>query len=163
MVSARHHTPEPLPTRASRPVAAPIPLHIYASSSSGRPTVLVVEDEPDLRDLLRTVFEDEGFHVLCAANGEDGWDLWRRRSPTVVVSDVMMPALDGYGLLRRLQDALKTTCPPMVLMTAAPPRSDSLPVPLVAKPFDIGELVALVEDVVANTGAADVSGTNPRA
>lgn len=119
-----------------------------------RTTVLVVDDEPQLLELLRTVFEDEGFDVLCAADGEVAWDLWQHRSPSIVITDVMMPALDGYGLLRRLQDALETPHPPVILMTAAPPRSGSVPVPLVGKPFDIVELVTLVDKVVGNSGGS---------
>ncbi len=135
-------------------LARPFPLP--AVDQDQRMTVLVVDDEPHLRELLRCVFEEEGFHVLCAANGEDAWQLWQHRAPAVVVSDVMMPTLDGYGLLRRLQGALGTVRPPVILMSAAPSRTVTLPVPMVAKPFDINELLTLVEDVVSATdrGAA---------
>jgi len=111
-------------------------------------SVLIVEDDPHLRELLRAVFEDEGFCVLCASDGESGWDLWEAEAPAVVISDVMMPHLDGFGLLRRVQSALRTPNPPMILMTAAPPERWAGQVPILRKPFDLFNLVAMVEDLL---------------
>ena len=65
--------------------------------------MLVVDDEPPLRDLVRGYLEREGFQVVTAADGPDALDLARRHRPTVVVLDLMLPGIDGLEVCRRLR------------------------------------------------------------
>jgi CheY-like chemotaxis protein len=68
-------------------------------------TVLIVEDEFAIADLLATVFADEGYRVLTAANGRQGLErLAEGPRPDLVMSDYMMPVLDGAGLLRAMRE-----------------------------------------------------------
>ncbi|MFM2080123.1 MAG: hypothetical protein RLZZ219_805, partial [Cyanobacteriota bacterium] len=72
-----------------------------AETSPAAPArLLLVDDEPGLRTAVQTYLEDEGFDVTTAVDGEDGWAKAQELLPDLVISDVMMPRLDGYGLLR---------------------------------------------------------------
>ncbi|MBX3463131.1 MAG: sigma-54-dependent Fis family transcriptional regulator [Planctomycetes bacterium] len=81
-----------------------------------RPRLLIVDDEPDLRWVLRGLFEDEGFEVAEAGDGEEALRCAAERPPDVVLSDMRMPRLPGLELLRRL----RTEAPdvPVVLLSA---------------------------------------------
>ncbi|MEB3322321.1 MAG: response regulator, partial [Synechococcaceae cyanobacterium] len=70
-----------------------------------RPPVrlLLVDDEPGLRTAVKAYREDEGFAVTTATDGEEGWTMAQQIVPDVVITDVMMPRCDGYGLLKRLR------------------------------------------------------------
>ena len=70
------------------------------------PRVLLVDDEPGLRTAVQAYFEDEGFIVSTASDGEEGWEKAQVEMPDVVLSDVMMPRVDGFGLLKRLREDL---------------------------------------------------------
>ena len=63
------------------------------------PRLLLVDDEPGLRTAVQAYLEDEGFDVTTAVDGEEGFTKAQQMLPDVVISDVMMPRLDGYGLL----------------------------------------------------------------
>ena len=65
--------------------------------------LLLVADEPGLRTAGKAYLEDEGFHVTTANDGEEGWATAQSLLPDVVITDVMMPRCDGYGLLKRLR------------------------------------------------------------
>ena len=87
--------------------------------------LLLVDDEPGLRTAVQAYLEDEGFQVTTAVDGEDGWAKAQELLPDVVISDVMMPRLDGYGLLRKLREdeRLGGTC---LLYTSPSPRDATL-------------------------------------
>jgi len=80
--------------------------------------ILVIEDQPQMRRNLATILEMENFHVVAAENGQRGIELARNEKPDLIICDVMMPELDGYGVLEALRtdDALATT--PFVFLTA---------------------------------------------
>jgi len=110
--------------------------------------VLVVDDEVPLVELLSEIAQEAGHQVLRAYNGQDGLALAQREHPDLVITDIMMPLMTGYGLLRALRadPALRDT--PVVLISAVggppPPRTppaDFYP----AKPFDVHELEALIQ------------------
>lgn len=65
--------------------------------------LLLVDDEPGLRTAVKAYLEDEGFLVTTANDGEEGWTTAQTLLPDVVITDVMMPRCDGYGLLKRLR------------------------------------------------------------
>ena len=71
---------------------------------AGRARVLVVDDSPTALYLLRTVFEGEQYDVVTATDGIEGLDEVHRRAPDLIVTDSVMPGLDGFALLRRLRD-----------------------------------------------------------
>ena len=112
--------------------------------------ILLVEDDPYIREFLALMLNEEGFRTAEAANGGEALRLAALQPPSLVVSDIMMPVLNGYDLVMRLrQDATLCTIP-VILMTAArgvPP----VDVPLVRKPFDIDGLLAVIRDQLARS------------
>ena len=81
------------------------------------PRVLVVDDDPAARDLLRRALEREGFAVTTAASGEEGLRLARTLHPAAITLDVMMPGLDGWAVLRELKDDAATAGIPVVVVS----------------------------------------------
>ncbi len=74
-----------------------------ARHDAGMPTVLIVDDDPDIALLLRFALEEVGYSTLRAANGEEALDVIRSRHPDVVLLDVMMPRMDGWTALEELK------------------------------------------------------------
>jgi DNA-binding NtrC family response regulator len=67
--------------------------------------ILIVDDEPDLLDIFSTFFEEDGWQVLTAADGEEAFSKISSFQPTVIISDINMPKLDGLNLLEKLFEA----------------------------------------------------------
>ena len=121
-----------------------------SARQAGTPAVLVVEDEPVVRDLTRRSLEQAGFMVLEAENGQRAWDLLATASeaPELVVTDLVMPEMDG----RRLGEAIRRRWPDMpVLYTSAYPGSEMracglllTEAPFIQKPFTPDGLVGRV-------------------
>jgi PAS domain S-box-containing protein len=117
--------------------------------------VFAVDDEPDARDLLRTVLEDQGAKVTSFASAEDVLAALKTTKPTVLVCDVGMPKVDGYQLIRtlRAEESRRERIPALALTAFA--RAEDRKRSLVAgyqahlaKPFDVGELILVVADLV---------------
>ena len=70
-----------------------------------RPTVLVVEDEKPIRRLFQRLLEGEGYRVLTAENGVEGVQMTFEQTPVVVLTDIMMPEMDGLTFLRRVRSS----------------------------------------------------------
>jgi signal transduction histidine kinase len=81
-------------------------------------TVLVIEDEAAIRSSLIDLLEIEDFTVIGAANGSIGVQLARENPPDLIICDIMMPSLDGYGVLRELRKNPETTAIPFIFLTA---------------------------------------------
>ncbi len=120
-----------------------------APAGTGRPVVLVVDDNADMRDYVeRLLLADH--EVLTAADGREGLELARSAAPDLVLSDVMMPHLDGFGLLRALREDPLTAQVPVVLLSARAGEEatveglDAGADDYLAKPFSGRELLARV-------------------
>lgn len=87
-------------------------------------TVLVIEDEAAIRSSLIDLLEIEGFTVIGAANGSIGVRLARENPPDLIICDIMMPNLDGYGVLQALRKDPETTTIPFIFLTARAERAD---------------------------------------
>lgn len=122
-------------------------------ASSAR--LLLVDDEPGLRKATRAYLQEESFCVETAKDGEEGWEKAQQLLPDLVISDVMMPRLDGYGLLARLREDERLSGTPVVFLTARGMTSDRIAGFMagvddyIPKPFDPDELVARVRSVLA--------------
>jgi len=118
------------------------------------PKVLLVDDEPGLRAAVQAYFEDEGFEVITAVDGAEGWEKAQAELPDVVLSDVMMPRVDGFGLLKQLREDERLGGTPVIFLTAKGMTSDRIAGfragvdDYIPKPFDPDELVARVRNVV---------------
>ena len=80
--------------------------------------ILVIEDEPEMRRNLLTILKFEKFEPLGAENGRIGLDLARTEKPDLILCDVMMPELDGYGVLQGLRENPETVALPFIFLTA---------------------------------------------
>ncbi len=87
-------------------------------------TILVVDDEDDLRELVRYNLAKAGFRVACAATGEEALASARRQPPSLIVLDLMLPAIDGLEVCRRLKADAKTREIPIIMLTAKTEESD---------------------------------------
>lgn len=108
--------------------------------------ILVVDDEPVIRDVLSALFTGEGYAVRTAEHGLAALEALQIAAPDLVIADIVMPRLDGWelaGRLRTLQPDL-----PVILLSATfrghPPNG----VVFVAKPFDIDHLLAVVAGIL---------------
>jgi len=116
--------------------------------------LLLVDDEPGLRTAVKAYLEDEGFLVTTANDGEEGWTTAQTLLPDVVITDVMMPRCDGYGLLKRLRGDERLGGTPVIFLTAKGMTADRISGfqagadDYIPKPFDPDELVARVHNVV---------------
>lgn len=116
-----------------------------------RTPILVVDDDFDLRETLREVLEDRGFHVDTASDGGAALDHLRKgHRPAVILLDLMMPKTDGYAFRREQLADPKLKDLSVVVMTASgrpeqSMRKDLGAVTFMRKPFDIDDLVATIE------------------
>ena len=113
------HRSVPAP-RHSGPVVRDEAFQLIDEVHAGRggKTVLIVEDEEPLRRVLRDLLERDGFHVLEASNGVQALDQIDRGAPDVVVLDLNLPQLDGFGVLSRLRSRPATARLPVIILTA---------------------------------------------
>ena len=131
-----------------------------ARGPAGRPTVLVVDDEQDLVELIGLNLTRNGFDVLTAGDGNTALDLARRRRPDLVLLDLMLPGLDGTEVARRLRGDGTTRSIPIVMLTAKTEETDVV-VGLtlgaddyVTKPFSPKVLVARVRAVLRRSAGS---------
>ncbi len=119
-----------------------------------KPTILVVEDELHLREVLRFQLEAAGFQVLLAENGQEGFEKAGRELPDLVLMDVMMPVCDGYEALRKMRSSFGTKNIPIILLTAKAESNDKVSGlegganDYVTKPWDHKELMLRIRNVL---------------
>jgi DNA-binding response OmpR family regulator len=120
------------------------------------PKVLVADDDEDLCTLLRTNLEADGFVVLIAGDGRRALEIIESEKPDIVLLDIMMPVLDGYGVLERLsKDPHERTR--VILITAKASSRDRLQGwelgadEFVTKPFDLNSLLKRVRKIHASS------------
>jgi CheY-like chemotaxis protein len=108
-------------------------------------TVLLVDDEFAILSLLQDTLEDAGYSVLAAVDGYQALALAWQHSPDLVLTDIMMPQIDGVELARHLRADARTRHIPILAMSAAqhPPKSDAF-ASVLAKPFDLDDVIAQV-------------------
>ena len=123
--------------------------------------VLVVDDDPSIRELASLYLEREGFQVSTAADGEEALEAVRQKAPSLVVLDLMLPKLDGFEVCRRLR---RDSDVPILMLTA---RSDDVDKIVglelgaddyLAKPFNPREMVARVKAVLRRYASGQKSG-----
>jgi DNA-binding response OmpR family regulator len=118
------------------------------------PTILVADDEEDLRELVTYRLTRSGYRVIGAGDGQEALELAAERTPDLMVLDVMMPKLDGYELTRRVRAEAALRSIPVILLTARSQESDidrGFEVgadDYLKKPFNPDELVARVRAVL---------------
>jgi DNA-binding response OmpR family regulator len=103
-----------------------------AQRESGKPLVLVADDDPDILALVTFRLERGGYDVVAANDGEEALRLAVERAPDLAVLDVMMPKLDGYEVTTRLRQSERTRRMPVILLTARVQEAD------IARGFEVG-------------------------
>jgi CheY-like chemotaxis protein len=113
-----------------------------------RSPVLVVDDDPDIRETLREVIEAEGFAVMCAADGQEAMELLRQGiRPSLIVLDLMMPTMSGWEVLAAVRAERALADLPVAVISAsggrAPPPGATC---FMRKPIDLDTLLDLVRN-----------------
>jgi two-component system OmpR family response regulator len=128
--------------------------------------LLVVDDEPNIRELLSASLRYAGFEVATAADGQQALALAESFRPDLLVLDVMMPGLDGFGVVRRLRQSGRHT--PVVFLTARDAAEDKVSGltlggdDYVTKPFSLDEVIARIRAVLRRTAGAQQAAEAPR-
>jgi CheY-like chemotaxis protein len=86
--------------------------------------VLVVDDKASSRELIRTVLENSGYSVIEAANGQEALSVARQTSPDLILLDLQMPVLDGFGALEQLRADTRFASLPIIALTASAMQGD---------------------------------------
>jgi len=126
---------------------------------------LVVEDDGNIAELLRLYLEKDGFEVQRAADGGAGVSLFRSFAPDIVLLDIMLPVLDGWGVLREIRKDSRT---PVIMLTAkseTPDKVSGLELgadDYVTKPFEVKELLARIHAVMRRTDGPEDSAAPAR-
>jgi DNA-binding response OmpR family regulator len=128
-----------------------------ANGKNNRGTILVIDDEADLIELVRYNVEREGFDVIAATDGWSGLTIAKQHRPDLILLDVMMPGMDGLDVCRELRKDADTDRTPVIMLTARAAESDRV-VGLelgaddyLTKPFSPRELVARVKAILRRT------------
>ena len=118
-------------------------------------TVLIVEDDRNIADLLRLYLEKEGYTVVIAPDGMRGVEQFRTVHPSLVLLDVMLPGLDGWGVCRAIRAESQT---PIIMLTAKSETEDKVnglkqgADAYITKPFEMKEVLARIEAVLRRSG-----------
>jgi CheY-like chemotaxis protein len=114
-------------------------------------TILVIEDNPEIRENTAEILELAGFRVLSAENGNEGVRVAAEARPDLILCDIMMPGLNGYDVLRQLKSNAVTASIPFVYVTASGEKNEvKMAMDLgangyVRKPFDVKELMQVID------------------
>jgi CheY-like chemotaxis protein len=109
--------------------------------------ILVVDDEAPIQELITTLLEEHGYLVLSARNGEEALDLALTERPSLVLTDLMMPVMDGVDLCQQLKQHKATQDVPVVIISAAgrSQAAHNVADAVLPKPFDVESLLGVVE------------------
>lgn len=119
--------------------------------------ILIVEDDNNIADLLRLYLEKENYEVVIASDGGKGVEQFRRFQPDLVLLDLMLPVLDGWGVCRTIRAESKT---PVIMLTAKGETEDKVSGlkqgadDYITKPFEMREVLARIEAVLRRSGNA---------
>jgi DNA-binding response OmpR family regulator len=127
------------------------------SASSPKKTILIVEDEKDILQLIKLYLEKDGFRVATAMTGPDGLKQVTQEKPDLVVLDLMLPEMDGLEVCKRLRAKTETAMLPIIMLTAKAEESDTViglelgADDYVTKPFSPKALTARVKALLRRT------------
>ena len=113
-------------------------------------TVLIVEDEADIVEMLQLILEEEGYTVLVAYNGVEGLACLARSRPDVILLDVMMPKMNGWEMCRHMQENPSYRTIPVIMASAvaAAPREDCSWQAFIKKPYHLDQVLAMLAQVL---------------
>lgn len=113
----------------------------YTRTGNSSSTVLIVDDDPRVVEVLKEVLEEEGFRVIYEGDGRSALYSIERRKPDIVLADMRMPVMDGVTLMKEISHRWQDIG---VIMMSATESPGGLPVPFIQKPFDLDEVVEMI-------------------
>ena len=122
-------------------------------------SVLIVEDDHNIADLLRLYLEKDGYEVRIAADGLKGMEAYHKEKPDLILLDVMLPGMDGWAVCRAIRAEDKT---PIIMLTAKSETEDKVfglkqgADDYITKPFEMKEVLARIEAVLRRSGLEPV-------
>lgn len=132
-------------------IHATLALKTKQDTASKLATILVVEDSPTQAEQIKYLLEDKGYAVMVAANGKEGFEVAKKFRPTIIISDIVMPVMDGYELAEKIKKDKDVRDIPIIFVTALTDRKDaSRKASVVAdgyftKPYDDKFLISKIE------------------
>ena len=123
------------------------------------PLVLIVEDDPSLRDMLSDLLSGSGYRTVTANDGAAGLDTLRRAAPDLVLLDVAMPVMDGLTFLRRRSEQVCRPTVPVVVMSAQQRAFEARTLgaqQFISKPFDLDDLLCVIDRCLRTPGASGI-------
>jgi CheY-like chemotaxis protein len=112
-------------------------------------SILIVDDEFGLADLMAELLREQGFRVTVAINGRNALDSFVEQAPDLLITDLMMPIMDGLELVQRIRETPAYASIPVIFMTAAPQalveHGKKEPTSVLVKPFSPAKLFELVQ------------------
>ncbi len=142
----------------SPPATAP-EIPVYQPPAAGDRLVLVVDDDPNMRELMERYLGERGFRVESAASGEDGLQLAKQLRPTIITLDVLMPGMDGWETLAALKTNEQTAHIPVIMVSMIDNRSKGFALGVsdfLVKPLDWERLRVVLEKYSAPAGDREV-------
>jgi PAS domain S-box-containing protein len=138
-----------LPVDTGKRAAAPIEIEEEtASAAPGLITVLIVDDDPVVHDVLNATLAKEGYRLMHATDGHQALDIMRRDPPDIVTLDVMMPKVDGWSVLGIMKSEPKLEHIPVIMLTIVDDRNLGFSLgasEYMTKPIDRNRLIALIQ------------------
>lgn len=118
------------------------------TSTTDKKFILIVDDDPDIRLFLEFGLQKAGFGVLQASNGAKALDILKERLPDLIITDAMMPVLDGYGLIQALKNDEAWNHIPVILLTGKDGEKEQVEaipaVEFMKKPFATADILARI-------------------
>lgn len=124
-------------------------------------TILIVEDEPSIREIEKTLLEGKGFTVKMTDDPEEGLSILGQGGINVVILDIMLPKFDGFEFLRRARGIPAAARVPIIVLSAFTEHRDRIKglnlgaIEYLGKPFKAQELVRTIEECLDSTGHAE--------
>lgn len=113
--------------------------------------VLIVDDDPDMRDVLDTALSSFGYRTFVAEDGDVAWELYEQHKPNLVISDIYMPRFDGVRLMRRIKEESRDCSVILITgyshMDADDAENEVSPDALLRKPFSLSDLFNTIRKV----------------
>ncbi len=133
-------------------------------STESRPTILIVDDDEALTDVLALRLQRQGFETVTASSGEDGLAKARSERPALVVLDLRLPDMDGFSICQELADSPQTCAIPVIILSGMESpdilrrtRAAGCSY-FVRKPYDPNALLILIREAIGDAGAWDILG-----
>jgi DNA-binding response OmpR family regulator len=123
--------------------------------NENKKTILIVDDDPDIRLFLQFSLKKAGFEILQAANGAKALAVVKDRMPDLIVTDAMMPVLDGYGLIEAIRKEAAFSRIPIIMLTGRDSEEVGertiRPDEYMKKPFASADILAKIQELLATT------------